>query len=92
MTAEADMESELLVTLVEGKKRQIRLMCAAVGHPVTILRRVRIGTVRLGSLGDGQNRTLTDDEVEGIRELAKRGTDERQARAVDRNRRTGSRG
>jgi 23S rRNA pseudouridine2605 synthase len=90
--AESSDQCQLLVTLVEGKKRQIRLMFAAVGHPVTGLRRVRIGTVRLGSLSEGQTRALTPVEVDGIRQLAERGTDERQAKADDRHRRPGSRG
>lgn len=59
-------KAEVSVTVVEGKKRQIRLMMAAVGHPVTSLRRDRVGSIRLGSMGEGQCRDLLPEEVEGI--------------------------
>lgn len=55
-------ESELKFELKEGKKRQIRRMCEAVGLKVTRLKRVRIGKVRLGNLPLGQWRYLGPDE------------------------------
>ncbi len=55
-------ESELRFTLREGKKRQIRRMCEAVGLKVVRLKRVRIGGVRLGALPLGKWRYLADDE------------------------------
>lgn len=51
------------MVLRTGWKRQIRRMCAALGLRVTELRRVRIGTLRLGSLEVGQWRDLTSTEV-----------------------------
>ena len=42
------------VTLREGKYRQVRKMCAAVGHPVIRLIRVRIGHLQLGSMAAGE--------------------------------------
>lgn len=60
--------STLSVTVIEGRKRQIRLMSAAVGHPVLELKRIRIGPVRLGGLRERQSRELSHQEVEGIRE------------------------
>lgn len=48
--------------LREGKKRQIRRMCALVGLSVQNLKRVRIGRVRLGTLPEGQWRYLAPDE------------------------------
>lgn len=59
------------MTLVEGKKRQIRLMCAAIGHPVLHLQRIRVGSIHLGRLAAGQTRNLTQQEVDEIRELAR---------------------
>jgi pseudouridine synthase len=59
--------SSLRVVVHEGKKRQIRLMLAAVGHPVRALRRVRIGSVQLGTLLEGQWRDLAEIEVESFR-------------------------
>ncbi len=54
---------QLRFVLVEGKKRQIRRMCALVGLHVAALRRIRIGRVRLGALPLGQWRYLGDGEV-----------------------------
>lgn len=55
-------EDQLRFVLREGKKRQIRRMCEAVGLKVTGLKRVRIGNLRLGKLPEGQWRFLEDDE------------------------------
>ncbi len=55
-------EDQLRVVLQQGKKRQIRRMCEAVGLQVVGLRRVRIGSVVLGKLPAGQWRYLRDDE------------------------------
>jgi len=46
----------------EGRKRQLRRMCKAVGHPVRRLVRVRIGLLTLGNLPPGQYRHLTTQE------------------------------
>jgi 23S rRNA pseudouridine2604 synthase len=53
---------QLRFVLKEGKKRQIRRMCEAVGLHVTGLKRVRIGNVKLGQLPVGQWRYLGADE------------------------------
>jgi 23S rRNA pseudouridine2604 synthase len=55
-------EDQLRIVLQQGKKRQIRRMCEAVGLQVTSLKRVRIGSVVLGKLPAGQWRYLRDDE------------------------------
>lgn len=55
-------EDQLRFVLKEGKKRQIRRMCEAVGLEVLGLKRVRIGSVVLGKLPPGQWRYLRDDE------------------------------
>jgi len=55
--------AELSVTIHEGKNRQIRRMCAAVGLHVKRLRRVREHTLSLGALPEGDWRELTADEV-----------------------------
>ncbi len=55
-------EDQLRVVLQQGKKRQIRRMCEAVGLQVLGLKRVRIGSVALGKLPAGQWRYLRDDE------------------------------
>lgn len=55
-------EDQLRFVLTEGKKRQIRRMCEAVGLKVTGLKRVRIGRVMLGDLPAGQFRYLGEGE------------------------------
>lgn len=56
-------DDQLRFVLTEGRKRQIRRMCEAVGLKVVGLKRVRIGRVRLGQLPPGQWRYLHPDEA-----------------------------
>jgi 23S rRNA pseudouridine2605 synthase len=58
--------TEFRLVLGEGRKRQIRRMMAAVGHPVRRLVRLAIGPVNLGNLKAGQWRYLTDEELEKL--------------------------
>jgi 23S rRNA pseudouridine2605 synthase len=68
----------LSVIMKEGRKRQIRDTCRQIGLPVVSIIRVRIGSLRLGSLKSGQWRHLTPIEVESlknpIKSLSKRKT------------------
>lgn len=57
----------LEIELKEGRKRQVRRMCEAVGHPVLTLTRIAIGPVRLGTLQPGRFRRLVPSEVESLR-------------------------
>jgi 23S rRNA pseudouridine2605 synthase len=61
------------ITIHEGRKRQVRRMLEAVGHPVIALERVRFGPLWLGKLGEGQHRRLTAAEVERLRRAGPRG-------------------
>jgi 23S rRNA pseudouridine2605 synthase len=61
--------AELAVILREGKKREIRRLCAAFGLQVTRLCRVRFGPVELASLAPGTVRELSATEVLSLREL-----------------------
>ena len=54
------------ITVREGRKRQIRRMFEAVGHPVHELRRTRFGPLSDESLADGDVRELTTEEVERL--------------------------
>jgi 23S rRNA pseudouridine2605 synthase len=63
----------LELTLREGRKRQVRRMCEAVGHPVEELERVTFGPLRLGALAPGEARPLTAAEVEQLRKAAESG-------------------
>jgi len=57
----------LRLVLTEGRKRQIRHMTAAVGHPTLRLVRVAIGDIHLGELRPGEWRELSADEVNALR-------------------------
>jgi 23S rRNA pseudouridine2605 synthase len=56
-------ESWLEIVLREGRYRQVRRMCGAVGHAVVQLVRVRIGDFALGELPEGEHRRLDEAEV-----------------------------
>jgi 23S rRNA pseudouridine2605 synthase len=58
--------------LREGRKRQVRRMCEAVGHTVLELTRVRLGPLELGGLELGAARLLSDAEVSALRDAARR--------------------
>lgn len=57
----------LLITIKEGRNRQIRKMCEAVGLEVARLRRISIGPLKLGMLKPGSYRELTAEELRAIR-------------------------
>lgn len=54
----------LTITIHEGKNRQIRRMCSAIGHEVADLKRISIGEIKLGGLREGEWRYLTEDEMD----------------------------
>jgi 23S rRNA pseudouridine2605 synthase len=62
----------LELVLHEGRKRQVRRMCEAVGHPVVALERVGFGPLGLGGLAVGEARRLGVAEVEALRTAATR--------------------
>jgi 23S rRNA pseudouridine2605 synthase len=64
-----DKESELEITIHEGRKRQVRLMMDTVGHPVVYLSRLRQGPVTLGALESSAWRRLSDAEIARLREI-----------------------
>ena len=57
----------LRICITEGRNRQVRQMCEAVGHPVMRLRRIRIGPIEDTGLRPGQVRDLTPGEVTALR-------------------------
>ena len=59
------------LTIHEGRKRQVRRMLEAVGHPVIALERVRFGPLWLGKLEEGQHRRLTAPEIEKLRRASR---------------------
>jgi len=86
-----DNSTWLEVKVAEGRNRVVRRMMDAVRHPVVKLQRVSYGPFRLGRLGPGEIRKLTDKEYQGARDavlkggVAGQGADTRQEkRKVDR--------
>ncbi len=81
--------SLLKLTLKEGRKREIRRLCEAVGYPVHRLIRIRFGTVRLAGLDTGDWRILESGEVKELLRLlpGRSGTRERQPPKKPDNRR-----
>ena len=77
MTSPADVHlvryesfsSVLLVSIHEGRNRQVRRMFSAIGHEVVSLKRVGFATIKLHDLPRGQWRRLTDVEVKKLKEL-----------------------
>lgn len=63
-----DVFSLLEIIISEGKNRQIRKMCDAIGHPVRQLKRVAIGNILLDSLKEGEWRNLTKAEITELKE------------------------
>jgi 23S rRNA pseudouridine2605 synthase len=66
-------ETHLMVTLDEGRNREIRRLFAAAGHEVTRLLRVSFGPIALGPLQPGRWRALTPDESRALAEAAATG-------------------
>lgn len=66
MQTSASGTTALTIVVKEGRKRMVRRMCAAVGHPVVRLARVRIGPLRDARLAPGAWRELTRDEVRAL--------------------------
>ena len=56
----------LEITIHEGRKRQVRRMCEAVGHPVRRLERIRFGPLALGDLKPGAYRRLSGEDVDAL--------------------------
>ncbi len=66
-TVEVQSESlKYLVTIHEGKNRQVRRMFEYFGYDVTALKRLSIGHIELGSLKEGEHRKLTREEIASV--------------------------
>ncbi len=62
-SAKKKKSAEVTVVISEGRKRQVRRMFEALGHPVLELRRTRVGGLRLENLNLGEWRQLKDEEI-----------------------------
>jgi len=58
----------LTMVLREGKVRQVRRMFDTLRHKIILLRRIRIGEIRLGDLAAGSLKSLTGQEIQGVRD------------------------
>lgn len=74
--------TDLLIVIHEGKNRQVRRMCEAVGHPVVSLKRVRFANLSLEGLRPGEFRPLSPREIDALLEAAG-------GKAIDNHERTG---
>ena len=61
--------TDMMITIHEGRNRQVRKMVEAIGHEVVQLRRVRFGPLRLDDLPRGQWRPLTYSEIDALKRL-----------------------
>ena len=71
----------LSLVISEGRNRQIRRMCDAIGHPVSRLRRVRIGPITDPKIRPGEFRDLDEKEVAALKRAASRTPDLERRRA-----------
>jgi 23S rRNA pseudouridine2605 synthase len=72
VVARGPQESLIDLTIHEGRKRQVRRMFAAIGHPVRTLARLRLGPLTLGDLPEGAWRELTPLELAALNQAAGR--------------------
>lgn len=68
-----EKKTRLKVCISEGRQRQVRRMCEAIGHPVDRLSRVAIGPLKLGPLRTGEVRELRGMEIEALQRAVRRG-------------------
>lgn len=70
ITKPADVEkcgkNKLRISIKEGKNRQVRKMCNAVGINLSFLKRIQVGSIKLGNLKIGEYRMLNDSEIKNI--------------------------
>lgn len=58
------------ITIHEGRNRQIRRMCDAIGYPVRELKRIKLGPLQLQNLGRGRFRELSETELAALKKAA----------------------
>jgi pseudouridine synthase len=72
MVGPTENNTWLRITVIEGRNRLIRKMCAQIGHGVKKLIREKIGPIELGDLPPGRHRRLTRREIEALRRAGRR--------------------
>lgn len=61
--------TSFLLTIHEGRNRQVRRMCEAIGYPVKSLKRIKFAFLELGDLPEGRYRYLTEKEIKMLQSL-----------------------
>ena len=61
--------TDMIITIHEGRNRQVRKMVEQIGHQVVMLRRIRFGPLKLGELPRGMWRPLTPEELDALKKL-----------------------
>ncbi|MDP2401595.1 MAG: hypothetical protein Q8M66_06410, partial [Actinomycetota bacterium] len=69
LIAREGTRSRVEITISEGRKRQVRRMFGALGHPVLELHRITFGPLALGDIEPGSWRHATTEEIAGLREV-----------------------
>ena len=67
--SQQNLFTDMLITIHEGRNRQVRKMVDQIGPPVVLLRRIRFGPLKLGDLPRGMWRPLTSEELDQIQQL-----------------------
>ena len=67
--SQQNLFTDMLITIHEGRNRQVRKMVEQIGHQVVLLRRIRFGPLKLGDLPRGMWRPLTAEELKQIADL-----------------------
>lgn len=67
--SQQNLFTDMLITIHEGRNRQVRKMVEQIGHQVVLLRRIRFGPLKLGDLPRGMWRPLTQEELKQVTEL-----------------------
>ncbi|WP_250277691.1 pseudouridine synthase [[Clostridium] colinum] len=67
-----DKYSILKIIITEGKNRQVRKMCEAIGHKVVSLKRIAIEKISIGNLKIGEYRYLTKDEISYLKKICEK--------------------
>ncbi len=70
-----ELYTDIMITIHEGKNRQVRKMVESIGHQVVLLRRVRFGPLELGDLPRGMWRRLSDTELRKLNKLLNKKND-----------------
>ena len=66
-------DAVLSMVIYEGRNRQVRRMCEAIGHPVSRLKRVRIGPIKDDHIRPGEFRDLDENEIAALKRVVAKG-------------------